>query len=132
MGVTYSMIKAVPGNSKRALLTAMNDAFINNSIRDSWRLIRIVPIPKPKKYHNDIANFRSISLISVYLKCINCMVKLRIGPKIENHCHFPTRSFAYRKGMSTATCLNEFLHRVPLLKKCVQSSNYITLYKQCI
>lgn len=69
-----SMFKAIPGESKRAILTAMNNGFQSNTIRDSWRLIKIVPIRKSQRNHNDIANFRSNSLISVYIKCINLMI----------------------------------------------------------
>ncbi|XP_075154101.1 uncharacterized protein LOC142227433 isoform X1 [Haematobia irritans] len=115
-GITYNMIKSLSGISKRALLTAMNNAFLTNTIRDDWRIIKIVPIPKPKKNHNDPKNFRPISLISVFLKCINLMVKERISVHFDSVDIIPRRSFAYKKNSSTSTCINELLHRVALLK----------------
>ncbi|XP_073831714.1 uncharacterized protein [Musca autumnalis] len=54
--ITYEMLRALPEISKRALLTAMYDAFIDNSIKDSWRIVKIVPIPKPNKDLTDLTN----------------------------------------------------------------------------
>ncbi|XP_059219431.1 RNA-directed DNA polymerase from mobile element jockey [Stomoxys calcitrans] len=115
-GITYAMIRALSDKSKENLLTAMNKAFCENLIRDSWRVIKIVPIPKPNKDHNDIANFRPISLISVILKCMNLMIKDKLLDYFQANDIIPHRSFAYRKNYSTASCLNEFLHRVAILK----------------
>ncbi|XP_073820295.1 uncharacterized protein [Musca autumnalis] len=83
-GITYEMLKALPGLSKRALLTAMTNALMENAIRDSWRVIKIVPIPKPNKDLDLIENYRPISLISVFIKCINLMLKDFILEHLEN------------------------------------------------
>lgn len=110
------MLKSLPGVSKRTILTAINEAILGNYIRDSWRIIKIIPIPKPNKDLNIIENFRPISLISVLLKCVNLMIKSEVSAHLDRVGIFPARSFAYRRGSSTATCINEFLHRVALLK----------------
>lgn len=115
-GVTYAMLKALPGISKRAILMALNNAFLSNDISDNWRTIKIVPIPKPNKDYNDIASFRPISLISVFLKCINLMIKDRLMDYVKSCGAVPARSFAYFKNRSTNTCINELLHRIAILK----------------
>ncbi|XP_073822162.1 uncharacterized protein isoform X1 [Musca autumnalis] len=51
------------------------------------------------------------------------MLKDMINEFLEKNDVIPARSFAYRKGLSTASCLNEFLHRVALLK----TNNYKVL-----
>ncbi|XP_058987128.1 probable RNA-directed DNA polymerase from transposon BS isoform X3 [Musca domestica] len=121
--ITYEMIKALPGISKRAILTALYNAFLENSINDNWRIIKIVPIPKPNKDLTDMSNYRPISLISVFMKVINLMLKDKLVQFIDDKEVIPARSFAYRKSRSTSTCLNEFLHRVALLK----ANNYKVL-----
>lgn len=78
-GVTYEMIRALPGISKRSLLTSLNNNFMENDIPDDLRIIKVIPVPKPNKDLSDYKNFRPISLISVMLKIINLMVKEHIN-----------------------------------------------------
>lgn len=115
-GITYEMVRSLQGIAKRSLLTALNNAFLSNNIVDDWRLIKVVPIPKPNKDLADFRNFRPISLISVLLKIINLMMKDHINETLESSNLLPDRCFAYRRAKSTAMCINELLHNVAVLK----------------
>lgn len=108
-GVTYSILKALPGIFKRVILTVINNTIEDNCIRCSWKCIKIVPIPKPNKDHDQTCNFRPISLIPVLLKCCNIMIKDIIQRHIE-HTNVNVRN------RSISTCINDLLHRLSLLK----------------
>lgn len=72
------MIRALPDLAKRSILTSFNDIFISGDMPESWRVTKIVPIPKQGKDLNVISNFRPISLLSVFLKLLNMMIKQRL------------------------------------------------------
>lgn len=78
-------------------------------IRDEWRKIKIVPVPKKGHDLQLFTNFRLITLISVPLKLINLMVKERLQNFIDEDNILPTNTFAYRKHMSTSMCINNLL-----------------------
>lgn len=65
----------VSSETKTNLLKALNKACRENNINNECRKIKIVPIPKMRKYLDFITNHRPIALISVLLKVINLMVK---------------------------------------------------------
>lgn len=46
--------------SRRSLLMAVNDMFLETNIKDSLRIIQIIPIPKKYKDLIDYKNFRPI------------------------------------------------------------------------
>ncbi|KAI8122428.1 hypothetical protein CVS40_6716 [Lucilia cuprina] len=117
--VTYQMIHSLSLEAKVSLLCVLNEHFMNFHIHPEWRKVKIVPISKRNKALDDFRNFRPIALISVFVKIINLMLKRRLLSYMENMNCLPRRSFAYRKSMSTTTCLNEFIFRVSLLKSRV-------------
>ena len=114
--VTYYMIRALDPSSKIQLLKALNSQYEKNEIRQSWRNILVVPIPKANKPLDDYRNFRPIALISVFLKTINLMVKERLNKYINCMKILPPRTFAYRKHFSAAMCINELFQNVSYLK----------------
>ncbi|KAI8123981.1 RNA-directed DNA polymerase from mobile element jockey [Lucilia cuprina] len=69
--VTYEMIRALSPLGQRSLLTALSDAFLEHNIKDSWRIIKIVPIPKKGKDLSDYRNFRPISKHKSASICLN-------------------------------------------------------------
>lgn len=119
--ITYWMIKALSLESQNKLLEAMNDVFKKNYIREDWRIIRVVPIPKSNKDLSDYKNFRPISLISVFMKIINLMIKKRINEFLEEKNALPANSFAYRKNKSAPMCINQLLHEIAILKESKQN-----------
>ncbi|XP_017473999.1 PREDICTED: uncharacterized protein LOC108364719 [Rhagoletis zephyria] len=125
--ITYEMLRSLPETATKNLLTALNDAFTKCEINDSWRKVRIVPIPKANKDLSDYKNFRPISLISVLVKSINLMIKGRLEGFLNDKNIYPERSYAYRKGKSAAMCINDFLHKVASLKHAGKKAVVLTL-----
>ncbi|XP_036340383.1 Down syndrome cell adhesion molecule-like protein Dscam2, partial [Rhagoletis pomonella] len=125
--ITYEMLRSLPETATKNLLTALNDAFAKCEINDSWRKVRIVPIPKANKDLSDYKNFRPIPLISVLVKSINLMIKGRLEGFLNDKNIYPERSYAYRKGKSAAMCINDFLHKVASLKHAGKKALVLTL-----
>ncbi|XP_017489080.1 PREDICTED: uncharacterized protein LOC108377329 [Rhagoletis zephyria] len=117
-GVTFGMLKGLPVDTKEALVHDFERHFLENRVREEWRKIKIVPIPKHGKDLNDIQNFRPISLLSVFVKSINMIIKEELMEWAEKNNVFPDGCFAYRKGKSATMCLNEFIYWSSKFKKC--------------
>lgn len=126
-GITYDMVKTLSENSKMSLLSAFNNCWRLCEIRDSWRQIKIVPIPKKGKDLEIHTNIRPISLIPVFMKIINMMVKERLVAFLSEKNILPARTFAYRKHFSASTCINELLHTICTAKQQNQIVTVISL-----
>ncbi|XP_058987522.1 RNA-directed DNA polymerase from mobile element jockey isoform X1 [Musca domestica] len=116
-GITYEMVNNLSIQSKHHLLVAYNKLWRNCNYLDEWREIKIVPIPKKDKDLDIPTNFRPIALISVFAKIINLMVKQRLNLYMDDNKLLPHRSYAYRKHVSTSTCINDILHTINFHKE---------------
>ncbi|XP_036347219.1 uncharacterized protein LOC118756569, partial [Rhagoletis pomonella] len=52
--ITFSTLRHLPRESKEKLLKALESSYHNNEVIESWRRIRIVPIPKANKELDDL------------------------------------------------------------------------------
>lgn len=116
-GITYDHIKALSNFSREKLLEALNSHWHSSTIKEEWRSIKIVPIPKKGMDHDLVENFRPIALISVILKLMSLILKERLVQHLNDTNFLPTRTFAYRKHMSATTLLNELIHTITLRKQ---------------
>lgn len=82
-GISYGIIKSLNKDNMEKVFTAINTSFKNCEVLDSWRKIKICPIPKKDKDLTIHTNFRPIALISVLVKIINGIVKNRLGQWAE-------------------------------------------------
>lgn len=101
------MIKALSMDAKISLLQIFNDCFSKCNVPYCWRIIKVVPIPKRGNDLADYRNFRPISLLTVFFKCLNLMVKNRLCEYIDQNRILPERSFAYKRNRSAAMCIND-------------------------
>ncbi|XP_058985851.1 uncharacterized protein LOC131806001 [Musca domestica] len=115
-GITYEMINHLSDSAKTNFFEALNYSWKKCEIRDEWRKIKIVPIPKKGKDLELFTNFRPIALISVPFKIINLMVKERLQQFIDEENILPTNTFAYRKHLSTSMCINNLLYTINYYK----------------
>jgi hypothetical protein len=79
-----------------------------NKIPDSWKIAKIIPIPKPNKDLNQGTSYRPISLLSPISKCFERLILNEIQeylPK-ENHQH------GFKKQHSTITLLNKLTDKI--------------------
>lgn len=116
-GITYEMVNKLSQDSKQHLLNSFNNQWKNCEFFEEWRRIKIVPIPKKGKNLDICTNFRPIALISVLAKILNLMVKQRLNDFLDEHKTLPPRSYAYRKHVSTSTCINDILHTINTSKE---------------
>lgn len=126
-GITYEMLNQLSIESKKTLLSALNNVWETCQITEEWRKIKIVPIPKRGKDLEIYTNFRPIALISVTLKILNLMIKNRINNFVEDTNILPARSYAYRKHRSASMCINDLLHTISTLKENKQKVLILSL-----
>ena len=69
-----------------------------------WRQANVTPIPKGPP-SSSVANYRPISIKSVFSKVFERLVSVRLGRFMERSGVFPTTQFAYRKGLGTCDAL---------------------------
>ena len=69
-----------------------------------WRQANVTPIPKGP-LSSSVANYRPISVTSVFSKVFERLVLVRLGRFMERSGVLPTTQFAYRKGLGTCDAL---------------------------
>ena len=74
------------------------------SFSSCWRQANVTPIPKGP-LSSSVANFRPISITSVFSKVFERLVSVRLGRSMERSVVFSTTQFAYRKCVGTCDAL---------------------------
>lgn len=77
----------------------------------------VARIPKTRKHLNDLSNFRSISLISVFIRIINLMVMERLMGFLKRGNINPVCSYVHQKRKSTTLCVSKVSFLIASLKK---------------
>ena len=79
-----------------------------NTIPQSWKTAKIIPLPKPNKDKNIGKSYRPISLLSNIAKTMERIILKRIHP------HLPERKYqhGYKKKNSTITALQHITNRI--------------------
>ena len=90
-----------------------------------WRQANVTPIPKGP-LTSSVANYRSISITSVFSKVFERQVSVRLGRFMERSGVLPTTQLAYRKGLGTCDALLSALRVLEVLSCLYQHSFYQT------
>ena len=69
-----------------------------------WRQANVTPIPKGPP-SSSVANYRPISITSVFSKVFERLVSVHLGRFMERSGVLPTTQFAYRIGLGTCDAL---------------------------
>ena len=69
-----------------------------------WRQVSVTPIPKGPPF-SSVANYRSISITSLFSKVLEHLLSDRLGRFIERNGVLPTTKFAYRDCIGTCDAL---------------------------
>ena len=77
-GVTYMMLKNLGPAGRMALLELFNDTWISETLPDSWKLGRVIPVLKPGKTPLCLESFRPVCLTSCLCKLMEIMVNSRL------------------------------------------------------
>ena len=104
--INFRMLQALPSTMKNILLVSMNTLFQTYEYPNDWRLIEIIPVPKPGKDPNLISSSRPIALLSCPAKIMLTMVKLRLEYYIEKTGILSPNCIGFRRGRSSTTAVN--------------------------
>lgn len=110
--ISYRHLKSLNGTGIAQLLEHLNKIWEKGELDDKLRTIKILPILKPNKDPDLISSYRPISLIPVFTKLINSMVKENIVSFIEKEKILPERSYGFRKHRSAMICTNDMMQEV--------------------
>ena len=83
--IHYQILKHLPDETLRLLLSLINDTWSSQTFPESWRVALLLPIPKPGKNHYDPINYRPIALTSCICKTVERMVNERLIWYLERH-----------------------------------------------
>jgi potassium voltage-gated channel Eag-related subfamily H protein 8 len=76
--IHYQMLKHLPENSLKCLLSIFNKIWKSGNFPKSWKKATIIPILKPGKDHSDPSNYRPIALTSCICKTMERMINDRL------------------------------------------------------
>lgn len=108
-GIKYGDIARFPQNVKEKFLELINDLWATQDIPETMKRILMVLIPKPGRDLKLLNSHRPIALLSVYLKIINSMVKIRLEKFIRENGTLDENSYGFVKHRSAIDCVNHLL-----------------------
>ena len=104
-GITYRhILKLCENLAILSALTAAVNQWVQHGVPDSFKLAKIVPIPKPGKN----AGFRPISLLSCLSKVVERIVTIRMRRRYDHL--IPENQAGCRSGSSAPDCIIRFFH----------------------
>ena len=106
--VTTLHMKHLGNRAIQLLAKLYNNSINTNTIPQSWKTAKIVPLPKPKKDKNQGKSYRPISLISNIAKTMERVILKRIEP------HLPKKDYqhGYKVKHSTTTALQHITNKI--------------------
>jgi len=78
------------------LVSLLHDTLHHRVIPDMWRKIKVIPVPKKSwlfNYHRPIC----LLSVTVCVKCLESLIKLRMEEHINKNEILPPRSYAFKK-----------------------------------
>lgn len=115
--ISYYILKQLNSTIIEKIVKVLNQVVENRCIPEEWRTVKIVPIHKQGKPQMDPLAYRPISLIQVFLKSINIVVKREIESFIENNNIIPNCSFGFKKRSSAINCVNFLISKIQESKR---------------
>lgn len=87
--ITYEALSNLGPDTKGNLLVILNDVWTEETLPDSWRLAKVVPLFKYGKTPAALESFRPVSLTSCVGKLMEKRVHLRLQWWFESNCVLP-------------------------------------------
>ena len=106
--VTTLHMKQLGERAIQLLAKLFSTSINTNTIPQSWKTAKIVPMPKPNKDKNQGKSYRPISLLSNIAKTMERIILKRIEP------HLPQKDYqhGYKKKHSTTTALQHITNKI--------------------
>lgn len=98
--ISNQLLKNLDSEFIFQLVNLFNNIWNTQKQPKTWKVIKVIGIPKPGKDHTDIKNYRPISMLPAHLKLFNTIVKDKIDKHISVKNILPNRCFGFRKGKS--------------------------------
>ncbi len=108
-GITSSMVKCCKNEILPVLEYLFNKSLSEHTFPTTWKCAKITAIHK-KDDTTDPNNYRPISLLPSIAKVFERVVHTQCYNYMEENSLFNERQSGFRRGRSTGTCLQDFLH----------------------
>jgi len=99
--ITAKMIQELPPSGLTSLLYILNATLRLEHWPTTYKLARVIMIPKPAKPPTDITSYRPISLLPVISKILERLPLYRVNAEIQNQDWTPEHQFGFRKAHTT-------------------------------
>uniref|UniRef100_A0A1B0CBY7 Reverse transcriptase domain-containing protein n=1 Tax=Lutzomyia longipalpis TaxID=7200 RepID=A0A1B0CBY7_LUTLO len=108
--ISYSLLKNLPLNERKNLLSLYNEVFSEGQLPELWKNAVVVPILKPGKDPLQPVSYRPISLLSCLGKVMEKMIAVRLTWWLESNELIPRNQSGFRKARSTTDNLAFLQH----------------------
>ena len=110
-GISTKILKLVSGALVEPITILINQSLTTGIFPSSYKLARVVPLPKkPNNYNTD--NFRPISLLSSVSKVIEKCVFIQLYTYFENNKILHDSQYGYREEHSTESACTELVDKL--------------------
>lgn len=121
--ITGKLLKELPLRAKCLIQKIFNAVLKLNHFPSTWKLAKIIMIPKPGKDRTQIKSYRPISLLPILSKLFEKLLLEKIQPHLNQHNIIPQHQFGFRHKHSTI----EQVHRITnCIKKALDERKYCT------
>lgn len=121
--ITGKLIKELPIRAKYVIQQLFNAILKTSHYPSTWKLAKIIMIPKPGKDKTQIKSYRPISLLPILSKLFEKLLLEKIHPHLNQNNIIPQHQFGFRHKHSTI----EQVHRITnCIKKALDERKYCT------
>jgi hypothetical protein len=99
--MTGKILKKWPIIGIKHLTQLLNAVLFKGYFPAHWKVTQITLILKPRKPHNELTSYRSISFLSTASKVFEKLHLKRLLPVVENNRLIPSHQFGFRQRHST-------------------------------
>lgn len=110
-GITVKILKTLMHLICIPLTKLINLCIKANRFPNNLKIARVVPIFK-KGSHKDLSNYRPISLIPLFAKIFESVLKIQIVEFFESNNLFSPCQFGFRNGKSTSSAINNLTQTI--------------------
>lgn len=121
--ITGKLLKELPLRAKCLIQRIFNAILKLNYFPSTWKLAKIIMIPKPGKDKTQVKSYRPISLLPILSKLFEKLLLEKIQPHLNQNNTIPQHQFGFRHKHSTI----EQVHRITnCIKKALDERKYCT------
>lgn len=109
--ISLKVVKQLPISVLEIISDIVNSSFIEGIFPDTLKLALVIPIDKGGNVKSP-ANFRPISLLSVFSKIVETLVKVRLTGFLDKYNIISASQFGFQSKKSTGAAIYSFLEKV--------------------